>query len=211
MNRRSDDRFHVLRGSHGGCRQPVRRHSWLFPAVFRARLGKDPASDMAATVALWAQLFGNPLTWDDLPWLCSLTTLPLIVKGICHPDDVRRAKDGGVDGIYCSTHGGWQADGGLPALDCLPAVVDAADGVPVLFDSGVSSGQSATAGGGAARARVSCARPVLRPDPPPSAQSSLLPRPAAADPPARARVPRQWRGWSSEIQGACSSTMRRVA
>jgi lactate 2-monooxygenase len=108
--------------------------------VFRARLGKDPASDMAATVALWAQLFGNPLTWDDLPWLRSLTTLPLIVKGICHPDDVRRAKDGGVDGIYCSTHGGRQADGGLPALDCLPAVVDAADGAPVLFDSGVRSG-----------------------------------------------------------------------
>jgi isopentenyl diphosphate isomerase/L-lactate dehydrogenase-like FMN-dependent dehydrogenase len=63
----------------------------------------------------------------------------LLVKGICHPDDARRAKDGGVDGIYCSTHGGRQADGGLPALDCLPAV-DAADGIPVLFDSGVRSG-----------------------------------------------------------------------
>jgi lactate 2-monooxygenase len=108
--------------------------------VFRARLGQDPASDMAATVGLWAQLFGNPLTWDDLPWLRSLTTLPLLVKGICHPDDARRAKDGGVDGIYCSTHGGRQADGGLPALDCLPAVVDAADGMPVLFDSGIRSG-----------------------------------------------------------------------
>ena len=108
--------------------------------VFRARLGQDPASDLAATVGLWAQLFGNPLTWDDLPWLRSLTTLPLLVKGICHPDDARRAKDGGVDGIYCSTHGGRQADGGLPALDCLPAVVDAADGMPVLFDSGIRSG-----------------------------------------------------------------------
>ena len=108
--------------------------------VFRARLGQDPASDLAATVGLWARLFGNPLTWDDLPWLRSLTTLPLLVKGICHPDDARRAKDGGVDGIYCSTHGGRQADGGLPALDCLPAVVDAADGMPVLFDSGIRSG-----------------------------------------------------------------------
>jgi isopentenyl diphosphate isomerase/L-lactate dehydrogenase-like FMN-dependent dehydrogenase len=64
----------------------------------------------------------------------------LLVKGICHPDDARRAKDGGGDGIYCSTHGGRQADGGLPALDCLPAVMDAADGIPVLFDSGVRSG-----------------------------------------------------------------------
>src|SRR5215831_12585756 len=95
--------------------------------VFRARLGQVPAGDPATVVGLFAQLFGNPLTWDDLPWLRSLTTLPLLVKGICHPDDARRAIDGGVDGIYCSTHGGRQADGGLPALDCLPGVVDAAD------------------------------------------------------------------------------------
>ena len=108
--------------------------------VFRALLGQDPAADVATTIGTWARLFGNPLTWDDLPWLRSLTTLPLLVKGICHPDDARRAKDGGVDGIYCSTHGGRQADGGLPALDCLPAVVDAADGLPVLFDSGIRSG-----------------------------------------------------------------------
>jgi lactate 2-monooxygenase len=108
--------------------------------VFRALLGQDPADDMAGAVGLWARLFGNPLTWDDLPWLCSLTTLPLLVKGICHPDDARRAKDGGVDGIYCSNHGGRQADSGLPALDCLPGIVAAADGLPVLFDSGIRSG-----------------------------------------------------------------------
>ena len=106
--------------------------------VFRNLLGQDTGP--AAVVELWARHFGNPLTWDDLPWLRSLTTLPLLVKGICHPDDVRRARDGGVNGIYCSNHGGRQADGGLPALDCLPAVVDAADGLPVLFDSGVRSG-----------------------------------------------------------------------
>ncbi len=76
----------------------------------------------------WIQIFGNPLTWDDLPWLRSLTDLPLLVKGICHPDDARRARDGGVDGIYCSNHGGRQANGGVPAIDCLPGVVEAADG-----------------------------------------------------------------------------------
>jgi lactate 2-monooxygenase len=108
--------------------------------VFRARLGRDPLDDLPSAVSLWAALFGNPLTWDDLPWLRSLTTLPLLVKGICHPDDARRARDGGVDGIYCSTHGGRQADGGLPALDCLPGVVAAVGGLPVLFDSGIRSG-----------------------------------------------------------------------
>jgi isopentenyl diphosphate isomerase/L-lactate dehydrogenase-like FMN-dependent dehydrogenase len=108
--------------------------------VFRSRLGKSPQEDPGAAVMYWAQTFGAPLTWDDLPWLRSLTELPLILKGICHPEDVRRAKDFGVDGVHCSNHGGRQANGGLPALDVLPDVVEAADGLPVLFDSGVRSG-----------------------------------------------------------------------
>jgi len=108
--------------------------------VFRSGLQRPPEEDPQGAVLRWVQQFGNSLTWDDLPWLRSLTKLPLIVKGICHPDDARRAKDGGVDGIYCSNHGGRQANGGLPALDCLPDVVEAADGLPVLFDSGVRSG-----------------------------------------------------------------------
>ncbi|MGW7420224.1 lactate 2-monooxygenase [Streptomyces sp. NPDC054813] len=109
--------------------------------VFRSLLGgRSPEDDPQGAVALWAGIFGNPLTWDDLPWLRSITDLPLILKGICHPEDVRRAKDAGVDGIYCSNHGGRQANGGLPALDALPGVVEAADGLPVLFDSGVRTG-----------------------------------------------------------------------
>jgi isopentenyl diphosphate isomerase/L-lactate dehydrogenase-like FMN-dependent dehydrogenase len=108
--------------------------------VFRAGLPRPPEEDRQAATLRWVQVFGNPLTWDDLPWLRSLTDLPLLVKGICHSDDARRARDGGVDGIYCSNHGGRQANGGLPAIDCLPGVVEAADGLPVLFDSGVRSG-----------------------------------------------------------------------
>ncbi len=88
--------------------------------VFRASLDQPPEENPQAAVLRWVQIFGNPLTWDDLPWLRSLTKLPLIVKGICHPDDARRANDGGVDGIYCSNHGGRQANGGIPAIDCLP-------------------------------------------------------------------------------------------
>jgi lactate 2-monooxygenase len=108
--------------------------------VFRAQLAHEPEEDMGGAVLRWTQIFGNPLTWDDLPWLRSITSLPLIVKGLCHPEDVRRARDGGVDGVYCSNHGGRQANGGLPALDALPGVVEAAEGLPVLFDSGIRSG-----------------------------------------------------------------------
>ncbi|MGV9835665.1 lactate 2-monooxygenase [Nocardia niigatensis] len=108
--------------------------------VFRASLAQSPEQDPQSAILRWIQVFGNPLTWADLPWLRSLTKLPLIVKGICHPEDARRVKDLGVDGIYCSNHGGRQANGGLPALDILAEVVAAADGLPVLFDSGVRSG-----------------------------------------------------------------------
>ncbi len=111
--------------------------------VFRASLTQSPEENPQGAVLKWISVFGNPLTWDDLPWLRSLTSLPLLVKGICHPDDARRAIDGGVDGIYCSNHGGRQANGGIPALDCLPGVVEAANGVPVLFDSGIRSGADA--------------------------------------------------------------------
>ncbi len=122
---------------HGHCLA-----NYTSDAVFRAKLDKPPADDMRATARKWVEVFGSPaLSWKDLPWLRSLTKLPLLLKGICHPDDARRAIDGGVDGIYCSNHGGRQANGGAAALDMLPGVVKACENVPVLFDSGVRSGE----------------------------------------------------------------------
>ncbi len=107
---------------------------------FRASLAKPPEEDPRAAVMQWASIFGKVLTWADLPWLRSLTKLPLILKGICHPDDARRAVDEGADGIYCSNHGGRQANGGIAAIDLLPALVKASGATPVLFDSGIRSG-----------------------------------------------------------------------
>ncbi|MBA2919614.1 lactate 2-monooxygenase [Sphingomonas sp. MAH-20] len=108
--------------------------------VFRASLPKPPEEDPAAAIRAWAGVFGKVLTWDDMPWLRSMTKLPLVLKGICHPDDARRAIDSGADAIYCSNHGGRQANGGIAAIDMLPDVVEAAGGKPVLFDSGIRSG-----------------------------------------------------------------------
>lgn len=108
--------------------------------AFRSRLEKSPEDDPSAAIMTWAMMFGRPLVWDDLSWLRSLTKLPIILKGICHPDDARRAIDEGVDGIYVSTHGGRQANGGLAAIDCLADVAEAVPDTPVLFDSGVRSG-----------------------------------------------------------------------
>jgi lactate 2-monooxygenase len=126
---------------------------------FLAMLAKSPREDPSAAIMQWVRIFGNPLTWDDLPWLRSLTKLPLLVKGICHPDDARRAIDGGVDGIYCSNHGGRQANGGIAALDMLPAVVKAAGKTPVLFDSGVRTGSDVVKALALGAAAVGVGRP----------------------------------------------------
>ncbi len=107
---------------------------------FRTLLAKPPEEDRAAAISQWAQIFGKTLTWADLPWLRSITRLPLILKGICHPEDARRAIDIGADAIYCSNHGGRQANGGAAAIDMLPSILEASGATPVLFDSGVRSG-----------------------------------------------------------------------
>src|SRR3954467_4405864 len=77
--------------------------------VFLDSLDHTPEENPQAATLRWIQVFGNPLTWDDLPWLRSLPSLSLIAKGICHPDDVRRAIDGGMDAIYRTNHGGRHA------------------------------------------------------------------------------------------------------
>ena len=108
--------------------------------VFRGMLARPVEEDPRAAVLTWASVFGKVLTWDDMAWLRSITKLPLILKGICHPDDARRAVDEGADAVYCSNHGGRQANGGVAAIDMLPDVVAAAGDVPVLFDSGIRTG-----------------------------------------------------------------------
>jgi lactate 2-monooxygenase len=107
---------------------------------FLKRLQKSPEEDMSAATSEWMKVFGHSLSWSDLEWLRDVTKMPLVVKGICHPDDARKAIDMGVDGIYCSNHGGRQANGGLSTLQLLGGIVEASGDVPVLFDGGVRSG-----------------------------------------------------------------------
>ncbi|MCW6531758.1 alpha-hydroxy-acid oxidizing protein [Sphingomonas sp. MMSM20] len=115
--------------------------NYFVDPAFRKLLSAPPEADLRTAIGTWGATFGKVLTWDDLPWLKSLTKLPIVLKGICHPDDARRAIDGGADGIYVSNHGGRQANGGIAAIDMLPGVAEAVKGrVPVLFDSGIRSG-----------------------------------------------------------------------
>jgi isopentenyl diphosphate isomerase/L-lactate dehydrogenase-like FMN-dependent dehydrogenase len=115
---------------------------YLSDPVFRSRLEKPPEEDMPTAVLTWAAGFSDlSQTWDDIAFLKECTSLPIILKGILHPDDACRAFEHGADGIIVSNHGGRQVDGCMAALDALPGVVDAVGSdLPILFDSGIRRG-----------------------------------------------------------------------
>ncbi|MCW2967468.1 MAG: Lactate 2-monooxygenase, partial [Solirubrobacteraceae bacterium] len=116
--------------------------NYLADPVFRSTLEKPPEEDPQAAVGQFVGVFSNPtVTWDDLAWLREQTSLPIVLKGILHPDDAREAAARGVDGIIVSNHGGRQVDGAIAPLDALPGVVEAVgDELTVLMDSGVRGG-----------------------------------------------------------------------
>jgi 4-hydroxymandelate oxidase len=81
------------------------------------------------------------LNWEHIDWLTSHTDLPIVLKGVLHPDDAALAVEHGVSGIIVSNHGGRQLDGVVSAYDMLPAVIDAVgDRVEVFADGGIRSG-----------------------------------------------------------------------
>lgn len=120
----------------------------LPPGVSAANLAGLPLQPHHAA-ASGRIVFGSPLaaqapTWETLAWLRRETALPLVVKGLLHPDDARRARDLGADGIVVSNHGGRVLESVVPALAMLPTIRAAlGPDFPILFDSGVRSGADA--------------------------------------------------------------------
>ncbi len=118
--------------------QATRSYPGSFTSNLRSKAG-------VAAVRKVMEVYSRPsLTWADFAWLRGQTRLPIVLKGILHPDDARLAIEHGLDGIVVSNHGGRQVDGSIGSLDALPAVAEAVGGrIPVLFDSGVRGGADA--------------------------------------------------------------------
>jgi len=113
--------------------------------VFRAGLEKTPEEDAGAATGHFLGVQANPsLSWDDLAQLREMTSLPIVIKGIQHPEDAREAARRGIDGVVVSNHGGRQVDGGISSLEALPAIAAAAgEDLAILFDSGIRGGADA--------------------------------------------------------------------
>ncbi|WP_223778148.1 aminotransferase class I/II-fold pyridoxal phosphate-dependent enzyme [Streptomyces sp. 135] len=135
---------------------------------FRLPEGIGPAnldgtgSDFASPSAHAATEFDPALDWSVISWLRSVSSLPVLVKGILAPDDARRALAAGVDGIVVSNHGGRQLDGAPATLDVLPEIAAAVAGAcPLLVDGGVRRGTDVLAALALGADAVLIGRPVL--------------------------------------------------
>lgn len=110
-----------------------------YPGRFGANL-RSPAP--RAAVETFLDVFSrSSLTWENLRFLRERTSLPILLKGVQHPDDAALALDHGVDGLVVSNHAGRQIDGAIGSFAALPAIVERVAGrMPVLLDSGIRSG-----------------------------------------------------------------------
>jgi isopentenyl diphosphate isomerase/L-lactate dehydrogenase-like FMN-dependent dehydrogenase len=110
--------------------------------AFLAGLEKSPEVDPQSAILRWIPMFtGTDKRWDQLPFLREHWDGPIVLKGIQHADDARRARDAGMDGIVVSNHGGRQVDGAVGSLEVLPEIVAAVgEDLAVLFDSGIRTG-----------------------------------------------------------------------
>jgi len=131
-----------------GCREADVRNRFQLPEgmslrnLVEAHLDKFPKDvDESGLFAYMRSLHDPSLTWKDVEWLCSITRLPVLVKGVVRPDDAVRAAEHGVAGIIVSNHGGRQLDTAPATITVLPEIVEAVAGrVDVFVDGGVRRG-----------------------------------------------------------------------
>jgi len=109
-----------------------------------------------------AAMLDASVTWKDLEWLRGQTKLPVVLKGVVHPDDARAAVEHGAAGVIVSNHGGRQLDSSPATIEALPGVVEAVGGrVPVLVDGGVRRGTDVVKALALGATAVLVGRPIL--------------------------------------------------
>lgn len=121
-----------------------------------------PGLEGSALASYVASRHDASLTWRDVEWLRSVTSLPVLVKGIVRPDDAALAIEHGASGIIVSNHGARQLDGAPATIDVLPEVADSVAGrLPVLVDGGIRWGTDVLKAIALGASAVLVGRPIL--------------------------------------------------
>ena len=149
-----------VRNQYSPLKKGFARGNYVNDPVFMATLPDDSFDSYIE--GLLSNFYHPTLTWEKVRELKSRTKLPLLLKGILHPEDAKLAIEAGIDGIIVSNHGGRQLDGVAGSLDALPAVLDAVKGqIPVLLDSGVYRGIDALKALALGATAVAIGRPYI--------------------------------------------------
>lgn len=148
------------RDIRNGFGLPPHLHMGNFEGAAREQPGQEPGLSGLAVYA--NALLDSSLTWEALDWLRSITTLPIVVKGILTAEDARLAVEHGARGIIVSNHGGRQLDSGMATIEALPEVVAAAyGGAEVYLDGGIRRGTDALKALSLGARAVLLGRPIL--------------------------------------------------
>jgi 4-hydroxymandelate oxidase len=155
----------VRRAEAAGCQALVLT---VDAAVRAARPLRLPAGISAVNLppaggdASINELLAQAATWEDVAWLRTQTRLPLLLKGVLHPEDAREALREGVAGLVISNHGGRVLDGASATATALPAIADAVGaGLPLLVDGGITRGTDILKAVALGARAVLVGRPVL--------------------------------------------------
>ena len=151
-----------------GCRERDVRNRFHLPEglsvknMLPAGYGEVAEQAGSGLAAYFASLIDPTLQWDDIAWLRSTTSLPIVLKGIVRADDAARAVRVGAAAIVVSNHGGRQLDGSIATIDALPAIADAVDGrIEILLDGAIRRGTDVVKALALGAKAVCVGRPVL--------------------------------------------------
>lgn len=116
----------------------------------------------AAPLTAIRGLRSDTFDWKELAWVQSFARLPIVLKGVTHPEDADRAVEAGIAGIIVSNHGGRALDTALATIEALPRVADRVAGrIPVLMDGGIRRGTDVLKALASGATAVLVGRPVL--------------------------------------------------
>jgi lactate 2-monooxygenase len=128
-----------FRNGYSPLREGKGMGNYINDPIFCSRLSEVNSETVVQEIL--NNIYHPALAWEDIHYLRKHTNLPILLKGILHPDDAKLAMEHGVDGLVVSNHGGRQLDGAVASLDALHQIAEVVGGrIPLLLDSGVRTG-----------------------------------------------------------------------